>query len=91
MIGLRDKEPPTSPTWGVSLSPKLPPREGEPVMAAQPIEEDSFHRTLDAALRRVIACVGCKSENVAGNWNREKTLCYGRCLTCSLRFWHVHP
>ena len=59
-------------------------------MAAQPIEEDSFHRTLDAAIRRVIACVGCKSENVTGNWNPEKTLWYGRCLTCSLRFWHVH-
>lgn len=59
-------------------------------MAAQPIEEDSFHRTLEAALRRVITCVGCKSENVAGNWNYAQTLWRGHCITCGLRFWHNH-
>lgn len=59
-------------------------------MAAQPIEEDSFHRTLEDALRRVITCVGCKSENVAGNWNYARTLWRGHCITCGLRFWHQH-
>lgn len=84
-------ETPHASLWGVSASPEAPTKGKGTPMAAQPIEEDSFHRTLEAALRRVIACVGCKSENVTGNWNHEKTLWYGRCLTCSLRFWHVHP
>lgn len=56
---------------------------------AEELPEDSFHKTLDAAIRRVITCVGCKSENVSGNWDHNK-LWRGYCITCGLRFWHQH-
>lgn len=51
--------------------------------------QDSFHRTLDAALRRVVTCAVCKSENVSGAWGHAPDGdWYGHCLTCGLRFWH---
>ena len=56
---------------------------------SEPIETDSFHRTLDAAIAKaehIIRCATCKSDNVAGTRNAEGHW-YGRCLRCGTRFW----
>lgn len=54
------------------------------------LAEDSFHRSLDAAMKsvaeRVLVCIVCKGDNVSSVENAQGYL-HCRCLTCGVRFW----
>lgn len=54
-------------------------------MSEQP--EDSFHRTLNAAIERhTHHCPSCKSDRTLGAKNAQGHW-YGRCTACGCRFW----